>query len=116
MCRVEKKNLSQKALTVSTQTIDVFDITNYSGFSATIKCPADAAGTMFLQWCGFASTNDADWTAIPTAQFPNASVALAASASAVVNVVGLHVGFVRLRVTLSAGAGNYDFYTTAKDF
>lgn len=114
--RVEKKNIFNKTLTVSTQTIDIFDITNYSGFSATIQSPALAAGTMFLEWCGFASDNDADWTAVPTAQHPNASVAVVASGSAVINVPSLQVGLVRLRVTLSAGAGVYNFYTTAKDF
>ena len=106
-----------QALTVSTQTIGFpFDITNYSGFAATITCPAAAAGTMFLEWCNFNSTNDADWNAVPTAQYPTASVALAAATSKTVNVHAVHVGFLRLRVTLSAGAGTYTTICLAKDF
>lgn len=119
MARIEQKvytGTDAKALTVSTQTIYVMDITNYSGISATIKCPALANGMMFLEWCGFNSAVDADWTAVPTAQYPNAAVTLAPSASAVVNAHGLHVGFTRIRVALAAGAGNYSFYITAKDF
>lgn len=119
MCRVEKKTfVGADALTlaVATQTIFVMDITNYSGISATLKCPAAAAGSMFLEWCGFNSTSDSDWSAVPTAQYPNATVTLAASTSKVVNAHALHVGFVRGRVTLSAGAGSYEVYVTAKDF
>ncbi len=119
MARIEQKTFTgtnTKALTVSTQTIYVMDITSYSGIAATIKCPVAAAGSMFLEWCGFNSTLDADWNAVPTAQYPNATVTLAASTSKVVNAHGLHVGFVRIRVILSAGAGNYDFWITAKDF
>lgn len=116
MAKVEQKVLSAVPLIVTTQTLWVMDITNYSGISATLKCPAAAAGTMFLEWCGFASAADADWSAVPVAQYPNASVALAASKSVVVNAHGLHVGCIRVRATLSAGAGNYDLWVFAKDF
>jgi len=118
MARSEKKILSTVALTVTTQTVkdSALDITNYSGVSVSITTPAAAAGSMFLQWCNFNSAVDADWTAIPTAQYPNATVTLAASGSQMVNVAGLHCGFVRVRVTLSAGAGNYNFFMLAKDF
>lgn len=118
MARVEQKILKTVPLLAAptTTTIHVMDITNYSGIAVTITCPALAAGTMFLEWCGFNSTVDADWSAVPTAQYPNATVTLAASTSKVVNAHGLHIGFIRIRTTLSAGAGNYDFYITAKDF
>lgn len=116
MARSEKKIDTTVALTVTTQTIHTIDITNYSGCSTTIKCPAAAAGSMFYEWCNINSAVDADWNAVPTAQYPNATVTLAASTSKTINVHGLHVGFLRVRVTLSAGAGNYDFYSLAKDF
>lgn len=116
MARVEQKIIQTLPLTVATQTAWVMDITNYSGISATLSCPASASGAMFLEWCGFNSSLDADWSLVPVAQYPNASVALAASSSKVVNAHALHVGFVRIRVTLSAGAGNYGLYITAKDF
>lgn len=104
-----------KALTVSTQTLDVIDLTNYSGVSATLKCLASASGTLFLEWCNFNSTVDGDWKAVPTAQYPNASVALVASQSVTVNASLLSVGFIRVRVTLGAGAGNYDYYALGKE-
>lgn len=116
MARSEKKIETSKALTVATHTIHVIDITNYSGCSTTIKCPSSAAGSMFYEWCNINSSDDTDWNAVPTAQYPNATVTLAASTSKTINVHGLHVGFLRVRVTLSAGSGNYDFYSLAKDF
>lgn len=117
MARSEQKQYLAQALTVSTQTVgQPFDITNYSGIAVTIKTPALAAGSMFLQWCNLASTVDADWQAVNTTAYPNATVTLGASGSYTVNVHGLHVGFIRIRVTLSAGPGNYDFYILAKDF
>ena len=116
MARSIQQSNAAMALTNTTQTIHVLDITNYSGAATMIRCAAGATGSMFYEWCNVKSTVDADWNAVPTAQYPNATVVLAANTSKTINVHGLHVGFLRVRVTLSAGAGSYDIYSLAKDF
>lgn len=112
-----------QALTVSTQTFilsndpsGAYDISNLSGLSTTLQCPASAAGTVFYEWSNTNSTNNADWKAVNTTLYPNATAALVASGSVTLNVHGIHVAFLRLRVTLSAGAGSYTAYTLGKDF
>jgi hypothetical protein len=114
--RKDGKVISSLALSVATQTAWTADITNYSGISAMLTCPASAAGSMFLEWCGTNSTVDADWSEVPIAQYPNATATLAASSSKIVHAHALHAAFVRVRVTLSAGAGTYSLYITTKDF
>lgn len=103
-------------LTVSTQTVDILDITNYSGAASTIKTPVTCTGSMFYEWCNQNSSVDADWKAVPTAQYPNATVTLTANNSYTLNVHGLHVGFLRVRVTLTTTSGAYDVYSLMKDF
>jgi hypothetical protein len=111
MARSEKKILKTQPLTVSTNQIESFDITNFSGVAVTVISPAGAVGTLKVQYSNINSPNLADWTDIPSA-----TIAVVASGGVTLDISNTHAGFVKAVITLSAGAGNYDIYYLAKDF
>jgi hypothetical protein len=105
MARSEYKTKSY-ALTVSTQNLEAFDITNYSGVSLSLIGPGTGAGSVKLQQ----SNDQTNWRDI------SGATDTVASGFGLVNFHGLHSGFVRGVVTLSAGAGTYEVKYIAKDF
>lgn len=105
MARSEYKNKTY-TLAVTTQSLDPFDITNYSGCSLSIVGPGAGAGSMKLQH----SNDGANWKDIA-----GATDTLAAGFG-LINFHGLHTGFVKGVITLSAGAGDYQTKYLAKDF
>jgi hypothetical protein len=118
MALSQRKVEENYTLANTTQYTAPYDISSFSGVSYTVKSNNVATnGTMSLQFCNFASTVNADWTDIPATTAP-ASVALVASGSATISTYsGVHAGFVRLKIVLSAGADtDYAIFTLAKDF
>lgn len=116
MALSERKNLYSQALTVSANVIESFDITHFSGCAVTVKSPAGAAGSVKLQYSNINSSVAADWTDIPTSIIAASATLVAAGSVTLASFAGIHAGFVRAVVTVSAGAGNFDIYYLAKDF
>lgn len=98
---------SAVALTVSVnQVIDNLDITNCNGVSFQINGIAGTAGSAKLQH----SLDNQNWVDIPSA-----TTTLSPNAGNIINVAALYTGHVRALVTLSAGAGTYDYYFLGKE-
>lgn len=120
MARSERKNLTGLTFGNTTNYVESFDITNFSGVAVTVKSKnGSTSGTVKLQYTNInpVTVVDADWTDVPTT-IAAASVALVANGSATIaSIAGVHAGFVRAVVTLSAGADtDYEVYYLAKDF
>jgi hypothetical protein len=95
------------ALTVSAdQVIDNIDATNCNGVSIQLNGIAGTAGSMKLQY----SNDNTNWQDIPSA-----TATLAANAANIINFAGLYAAHVRALVTLSGGAGTYNYYILAKE-
>ena len=94
-------------LTVSAdQVVDKLDITNCNGVSVQLNGITGTAGSMKLQQ----SNDNANWEDIPSA-----TSTLAANEANIINVAGLYTGHIRALVTLSGGAGSYDFFMLCKE-
>lgn len=95
------------ALTVSAdQVIDKLDITNCNGFSIQLNGITGTAGTMKLQQ----SNDNTNWEDVPSA-----TSTLAANEANIINAPALYTGHIRALVTLSGGAGNYNFFMLGKE-
>lgn len=95
------------ALTVSAdQVIDKLDITNCNGFSIQLNGITGTAGTMKLQQ----SNDNTNWEDVPSA-----TSTLAANEANIINTPALYTGHIRALVTLSGGAGNYNFFMLGKE-
>lgn len=106
MSKVVHKNGS-KALTVAVdQILDTLDMTNSNGVSVQLNTIAGAAGTMKLQY----SNDNSIWEDIPSA-----TKTLTANAANVINWPALYTAHVRVLVTLSAGAGTYNYFMLCKE-
>ncbi|KHD88838.1 MAG: hypothetical protein OM95_06900 [Bdellovibrio sp. ArHS] len=107
MAKVIHKSF-KKTLTVSSdQVIGQIDVTNCNGISVQINGITGTAGSMKLQ----RSNDNTNWEDIPSA-----TVTLAANSAKTINVPDLYSGHVQILVTLSAGAGEYNFYCLAKEY
>jgi len=114
MAQTAKKNLTV-ALSVATTNIEAFDITNQVGVSVTVQGPASAAGTFKLQMSNINSATSADWTDVPSTIITTGTLVSSGSAT-ISSIAGIRAAFVRVVVTVSAGAGNYNIYYLAKEY
>lgn len=95
------------ALTVSSnQLVDYIDITSCNGASVQLNGIAGTAGSMKLQH----SNDGTNWLDIPSA-----TLTLVASSANIINQSALYTAHVRLLVTLSGGAGSYNYYILGKE-
>lgn len=115
MAQTVKKNLKNVALIVAANNIEAFDVTNQVGVSVTVQSPVGATGTVKLQFSNINSTNDADWTDVPTTIAPTGTLVANGSVT-ISSISGVRAAFVRAVVTLTAGAGNYNIYYLAKEY
>lgn len=115
MAQTAKKNLIGVPLTVATTNIESFDITNQVGVSVTVQGPASAAGTFKLQMSNVNSSTSADWTDVPTTIIATGTLVSSGSAT-ISSIAGIRAAFVRVVITVSAGAGDYNIYYLAKEY
>lgn len=95
------------ALTVATnQVLATFDITNCNGVAIQLNGIVGTVGSMKVQH----SNDNTNWMDITSA-----TLTLTASAANIINIVQLYTGHVRVLVTLSAGAGDYDYFFLGKE-
>lgn len=106
MAKAVHKNGSVALTVSSNQVVDALDITNCNGASFQLNGIVGSAGSAKLQH----SLDNQNWVDIPSA-----TVTLTASAANIINATGLYTGHIRALVTLSAGAGTYNYYFLGKE-
>ena len=107
MAKVTHERIYAKPLAVAAdQVAGKIDLTNCNGVSVQINGITGTAGSMKLQ----RSNDNTNWEDIPSA-----TVTLAANAPKIINVPDVYFAHVRILVTLSAGAGNYDIFALGKE-
>lgn len=107
MSKVSHKIFRNVPLTATTdQIIGTLDVTNCNGFSVQINGITGTAGTMKVQ----RSNDNETWEDIT-----GATATLAANVAKGITVTDLYFGHVRVLVTLSGGAGNYNFFFLGKE-
>lgn len=99
---------ASKALSVATDQVlcDPFDMTHWNGVSVQLNGITGTAGSMQLQM----SNDGSKWV--------NLGSALTLGSGAVGNIINqsaVYTGFIRALVTLSAGAGTYDYFILGKE-
>lgn len=105
MARSEKFTDKNYTFIVGTNYTDSLDITNFSGGSIAMIGPSAGAGDLTIQYSND-GTNWRDTDGTDTI----------ASGFGIANKHALHTGFIRAKVVLSDGAGQYFVKQLAKDF
>ncbi len=106
MSKVVHKKGTIALSVASNQVVDTLDITNCNGVSVQLNGITGTAGSMQLQM----SNDNSNWF--------NLGSALTLQSGALPNVINqsaVYTGHVRVLVTLSGGAGNYDYFMLAKE-
>lgn len=106
MAKTTHKKGSVALVVAVDQLVDVLDVTNCNGASIQLNGIVGTTGTMKLQY----SNDNTLWEDIPSA-----TSTLAASEANVINWPNLYTGHVRALVTLTAGAGTYDYFMLGKE-
>lgn len=106
MSKVVHKKDTVDLIVGANQLVAVLDITNCNGCSIQLNGIAGTAGSMKLQ----CSNDNTNWIDIASA-----SVTLSASSANIINLAQLYTGHVRALVTLSGGAGSYDYFFLGKE-
>jgi hypothetical protein len=104
MARSIQKKITRALIVAADQALDSFDVTNYSGVCISAFF-VGATGSMKLQ----RSNDGVNWVDIPSATMTFAGN------HALVDVTGIHAGFVRPVFTISGGPGDYLITYLAKD-
>lgn len=97
------QSLPAQNLAVTTTNMPNFDISGYSGVALHINTPAGSTGTARIRW----SNDGVNFVG-------GGNIALSGSAS-----LGLNTGvigpIIQIQMSVTAGAGLYDIYVTAKE-
>lgn len=105
MARSENKNLQTVTLASGDNFIEIFDLTQFSGASCQLVGPGAGAGTMQFQF----SNDGQNW-------FDSSVAAKAlAAGKCFIQESFLFCGRLRVKINLSAGAGDYAIMALAKE-
>lgn len=106
MSKSAPKN-SKATLTVTAdQVLAIIDMSMYNGIAVQLNGIGSTAGSMKLQH----SNDQKLWSDIS-----GATLTLAANVANIINQPNIYAGSVRILVTLSNGAGSYDYAILAKE-
>jgi hypothetical protein len=109
MSKATHKNTTVALTVAANQVLGTLDITNCNGACVQLNSLAATAGSMKLQ----RSLDNTNWEDIASA-----TKTLTASGVAVANTINIsaeYSGHIRALVTLSGGAGDYDFFMLGKE-
>ena len=103
MAKMITQFMPAQNLAVTTTNMPNFDISGYSGVALQINTPAGSTGTARIRW----SNDGVNFVG-------GGNVALAASTTVSLNT-GVIGPIMQIQMSVTAGAGLYDIYVTAKE-